>query len=64
MEKSGRFQDCINLEDNNPMVTFEPHVAEKVLQELLDAETNLKVYSACHLTDVMKENGRIEFINC
>ena len=61
---SRRFRDCVNLEDNNPMVTFEPHVAEKVLQELLDAESKLQVYFACPLVAAYREKGALNSLIC
>ena len=58
-EESEWFKACVQLEDNNPMITFEPHVAEKVLQELLDAESNLLIYAPCQLVNSDTKNGRL-----
>ena len=63
-EGSERFKACTNLEDNNPMVTFEPHVAEQVLKDLVRAEENLQVFPACNLVSVTLENTSIQSLQC
>ena len=63
-ENSTRLRECLSLEDNNPMVTFEPQVAEKVLRELMKAEPNLRVYSSCHLSKVIMDDGKIRSVLC
>ena len=61
---STHFRECTNLEENNPMITFEPHVAEKVLQDLLEAESNLSVLSPCRLTRTEVNDGLVNEIEC
>ena len=58
-----QYRDCVNLEDNNPMMTFEPHVAEKVLEELLAAEKNLTLIAPARITRVCEADGRLKSIS-
>ena len=63
-ENSARLRECLSLEDNNPMVTFEPQVAEKVLRGLMKAEPNLRVYSSCLLSKVIMDDGKLRSVVC
>lgn len=63
-ENSQQFRDCVNLEDNNPMVTFEPQAAEAVLQNLIYSESKLRVLAPCHLESVNLSQGVIQSILC
>lgn len=63
-ENSARLRECLSLEDNNPMVTFEPKVAEKVLRRLMKAEPNLRVYSSCLLSKVILKDGKLQSVVC
>ena len=42
-EGSEPYRVCISLDPNNPMITFEPHVAEQILTEMVEAEACLTV---------------------
>jgi len=46
------------------MVTFEPHVAEKVLQDLIDAEPNLQVFARCVLVAANLDGSTLRSLNC
>ncbi len=61
-EGSAEFRTCVHLDSNNPMVTFEPHVAEATLQELIEREEKLQVYAPLHLVEVSQKDGRIEAV--
>ena len=42
-EDSEPYRICTSLDPNNPMITFEPHVAERVLTEMAEVEARLTV---------------------
>lgn len=59
---SQELKDCLSLEPNNPMVTFEPHVAEAVLEAALQAESNVHILARHSLLEVGYDDGRILFV--
>ena len=59
---SPELEDCLSMESNNPMMTFEPKVAESVLMQLLMAEPNLQQISRFELAKVHVERHSLNQI--
>ena len=59
---SEELSTCLNRDSNNPMITFEPHVAELVLGRLIEREENLEVFAPIRLLRVLCEGSRIESV--
>jgi hypothetical protein len=52
------YLDCVTLEPNNPMITFEPHVAEQILASMVLHAPNLRIYTGFYPVQVNVE-GRL-----
>ena len=61
-EGSKELYACLNRDSNNPMITFEPHVAEAVLGDLINRERNLEVYAPMRLLRISHQESRIESV--
>ena len=61
-ERSEELSTCLDRDANNPMITFEPHVAELVLRRLIEREENLEVHAPMRLLKVVREGNQIESV--
>ena len=58
-QHSTQYADCTRQEEGNPMITFEPHVAESILQALVNEEANIQLIEGCVLTAVERNGTQI-----
>jgi hypothetical protein len=54
-EGSMQYQDCVNLESGNPMITFEPHAAGEIIKQMIENEKNIRVFKQYRLKRVLKK---------
>jgi len=45
---SEQYQVCTTLDPNNPMITFEPSVAEQILNDIVGAESKIRLLKRCY----------------
>ncbi|WP_127588356.1 FAD-dependent oxidoreductase [Paenibacillus koleovorans] len=58
-EASQAYIDCTTLEPNNPMITFEPHVMEHILEQTVAAEPKIRVLRGYYPVEVTKNEKSV-----